>query len=33
MMSEVLTLGFPDEHGEVVLIGPSMKVPNGGRLY
>jgi tRNA-binding protein len=33
MMSEVLTLGFPDEHGEVVLIGPSKKIPNGGRLY
>lgn len=32
-MSEVLTLGFPDEAGEVVLIGPSLKVPNGGRLY
>lgn len=33
MMSEVLTLGFPDEKGEVVLIGPSLNVPNGGRLY
>lgn len=32
-MSEVLTLGFPDEKGEVVLIGPSLKVPNGGRLF
>jgi tRNA-binding protein len=32
-MSEVLTLGFPDEAGEVVLIGPSQTVPNGGRLY
>ena len=32
-MSEVLTLGFPDENGEVVLIGPSMTVPNGGRLF
>jgi tRNA-binding protein len=32
-MSEVLTLGFPDAAGEVVLIGPSLKVPNGGRLY
>ena len=32
-MSEVLTLGFPDEEGEVVLIGPSLPVPNGGRLY
>ncbi|MCB1501343.1 MAG: tRNA-binding protein [Bauldia sp.] len=33
MMSEVLTLGFPDEAGEVVLIGPSRKVPDGGRMY
>jgi tRNA-binding protein len=32
-MSEVLTLGFPDADGEVVLIGPSLPVPNGGRLY
>ena len=32
-MSEVLTLGFPDEAGEVVLIAPSKDVPNGGRLY
>jgi tRNA-binding protein len=32
-MSEVLTLGFPDTAGEVVLIGPSHKVPNGGRLF
>jgi tRNA-binding protein len=32
-MSEVLTLGFPDEAGEVVLIGPSLPAPNGGRLF
>jgi tRNA-binding protein len=32
-MSEVLTLGFPDEHGNVVLIAPGHKVPNGGRLF
>ncbi|RFB78388.1 tRNA-binding protein [Methylovirgula sp. 4M-Z18] len=32
-MSEVLTLGFPDAAGEVVLIAPSLGVPNGGRLY
>jgi len=33
MMSEVLTLGFPDAEGEVVLIAPDRSVPNGGRLY
>ena len=33
MMSEVLTLGFPDEEGGVVLIGPDRKVPDGGRLF
>ncbi len=32
-MSEVLTLGFPDAAGEVVLLGPSEAVPDGGRLY
>lgn len=32
-MSQVLTLGFPDATGEVVLIAPSHKVPNGGRLF
>ncbi len=33
VMSEVLTLGVPDADGEVVLIGPSLEVPMGGRLY
>lgn len=33
MMSEVLTLGFPDADGEVMLIGPDRAVPNGGRMY
>ena len=33
IMSEVLTLGFPDEAGEVTLFAPDKKVPNGGRLY
>ena len=32
-MSEVLTLGFPDEEGAVVLISASKKVPDGGRLF
>jgi tRNA-binding protein len=32
-MSEVLTLGVPDADGEVVLIGPSLAVPDGGRLF
>ena len=32
-MSEVLTLGFPDEAGEVVLAGPGKPVPNGARLF
>lgn len=33
MMSEVLTLGMPDENGEVVLLAPDSLVPNGGRLF
>ena len=33
MMSEVLTLGVPDEAGEVMLIGPDREVPVGGRMY
>ena len=32
-MSEVLTLGVPDKDENVVLIHPSLHVPNGGRLY
>ena len=32
-MSEVLTLGMPDDDGSVVLIKPDFKVPNGGRLF
>jgi tRNA-binding protein len=32
-MSEVLTLGFPDEAGEVVLVSPDLPVPNGARLF
>jgi tRNA-binding protein len=33
IMSEVLTLGFPDAAGEVVLVSPERSIPNGGRLY
>lgn len=32
-MSEVLTLGFPDAEGEVVLVMPERKVPDGGQLF
>lgn len=32
-MSEVLTLGFPDVDGDVVLGAIERKVPDGGRLF
>ncbi|WP_396592717.1 tRNA-binding protein [Brevundimonas sp. R86498] len=32
-LSEVLTLGFPDADGEVVLVGVDRDVPVGGRLF
>ena len=32
-MSEILVLGVPDEHNEVILITPDKSVSNGGRLY
>ena len=32
-MSEVLTLGLPDQDGEVVLVVPTRPVPDGGRLF
>ena len=32
-MSEVLTLGVPDEEGSVVLLVPERDVPLGGRMY
>jgi tRNA-binding protein len=33
VMSEVLTLGFPDDEGAVVLGAIERKVPDGGRLF
>lgn len=33
VMSEVLTLGVPDEEGEVVLLSPTHPAPNGGRMF
>lgn len=32
-MSEILVLGVPDTDGQVVLLGPDLPVPNGGRMY
>ena len=32
-MSEVLTLGFPDAAGAIVLAQPGKTVPNGARLF
>ena len=32
-MSEVLVLGFPDMQNEVVLLQPTIAVPDGGRLF
>lgn len=32
-ISDVLTLGVPDEDGAVVLLKPDFKVPNGGKLF
>ncbi|GLS32134.1 tRNA-binding protein [Mesorhizobium albiziae] len=32
-MSEVLTLGMPDDEGDVVLTAIERTVPNGGRLF
>jgi len=32
-MSEVLTLGVPDDEGAVVLITPDLATPIGGRLF
>jgi tRNA-binding protein len=32
-VSEVLTLGVPDEEGAVVLLRPDLRVPDGGRMF
>ena len=32
-ISEVLTLGLPDENGMVVLVEPTKKVANGSKLF
>lgn len=32
-LSEVLTMGFADEEGRVVLFSPDKAVPNGSRLF
>ena len=32
-VSEVLTLGVPDESGECVLVAPDSDVPIGGKLF
>jgi len=31
--SEVLTLGFPDEAGRVILVQPERPTPNGSRMF
>ncbi len=32
-ISECLTTGFADEHGDIVLTQPERKVPNGSKLF
>ena len=32
-MSEVLTLGFADKNGDIVLLEPQRSVPNGSRMF
>lgn len=32
-VSEVLTLGVPDENGKVILVSPDYKAPNGKKLF
>jgi tRNA-binding protein len=33
MISEILVLGFPDDNNEPILVLPSKKVANGGKLF
>ncbi len=33
MVSQVLVLGFPDEYNNPVLVSPSSKISNGGKLF
>lgn len=33
VMSEVLTLGFADKNGDIVLLEPQRSVPNGSRMF
>ena len=33
LMSEVLTLGVPNEEGQVILLRPTHDVPVGGRMF
>src|SRR6266446_6566200 len=32
-ISEVLTLGVADEHGDVILLSPTKEVPLGGKVF
>lgn len=32
-VSEALTLGLPDENGDVVLLSPTNAVPKGGKMF
>jgi len=32
-ISETLTLGLPDENGDVVLLSPTKRVPKGGKMF
>lgn len=32
-LSETLTLGLPDENGDVVLLSPTKGVPKGGKMF